>query len=157
MKRFFAAVVFVVLAFAATGVISAQSDPRIGTWKLDVVKSKFDAAASRKSETRTYESSGGKVMAHVESIGSDGSKQVIGFNGTPDGKDYPYTGEPNGADTISVKRAGSGFNSESKKGGKMLYTTKSAFSNDGKVMTLTTKGTNASGQSINSVRVYDKQ
>lgn len=157
MKRFFTVISVVVLALAATGVMSAQSDPRIGTWKLDVAKSKFDTAAFRKSETRTYQSSGGKVMAHVESMSSDGSKQVVEFEGTPDGKDHPYTGQPNGAETISVKGAGTGFSSESKKGSKLLYTTKSSFSSDAKVMTLTTKGKNANGQSVNSVRVYDKQ
>jgi hypothetical protein len=97
-------------------------------------------------------------MALVVTVSSNGSKQTASFNSTPDGKDYPYTGDPiGGADTVSVKHNGNGFTSESKKGGKLLFTTTSTFSADGSVMTLTTKGMNASGQSLNSVRVYEKQ
>ena len=64
---------------------------------------------------------------------------------------------PGGAETVSVTRAGNTFTSESKKAGKLLYTTTITFSADGKVMTLTTKGTDADGKSIDAVRVYDKQ
>jgi hypothetical protein len=49
-----------------------------------------------------------------------------------------------------------GFYIESKKDGKLLFTTTDTFSADGKVLTLTTKGVNAKGQSVNSVRVYEK-
>jgi hypothetical protein len=147
-----------VLVLAATGVALGQSDPRIGTWKLNVAKSKFDPAASRKSETRTYQMSDGAVMVHAETILSDGSKQEVSFNGTPDGKDHPYNATPAFyADTVSVRREGNGFIGESKKDGKLLFTTTDSFSADGKIMTLTTKGVNAKGQSVNSVRVYEKQ
>jgi hypothetical protein len=158
MKRLFIAVSVFVLTLAAAGVISAQSDARIGTWKLNVAKSKQSANPPRQSETRTYESSGNNITAHSEVVNGDGSKQVYGFDGTPDGKDHPYTGQqPGGAETLSVERAGNTFAAESKKDGKVLFTTKVTFSKDGKVMTLTTKGTDASGHSANSVLVYDKQ
>lgn len=147
-----------VFVLAVTGLASGQSDPRIGTWKLNVAKSKFDSAASRKNETRTYQMSAGAVMVHAEVILSDGSKQEVSFDGTPDGKDHPYNATPAFyADTVSVRREGNGFVGESKKDGKLLFTTTDTFSADGKVMTLTTKGVNAKGQSVNSVRVYEKQ
>ena len=157
MKRFFTMVAVCILIFTTASLVLAQSDPRVGTWKLNTAKSKSDAPP-RKSETRTYQSSGDSIMMHAEVMNNDGSKQVYGYTGKLDGKDYPYTGQqPGGAETLSVKRVGNIFNPESKKGGKVLFTTKSTFSNDGKVMTLTTKGTDAKGQSANSVRVYDKQ
>ena len=150
-----------ILALVVSSAISAQSsqsDTRIGTWKLNVAKSKFDSAASRKSETRTYQMSDGAVMVHAETILSDGSKQEVSFNGTPDGKDHPYNATPAFyADTVSVRREGNGFIGESKKDGKLLFTTTDSFSADGKIMTLTTKGVNAKGQPVNSVRVYEKQ
>lgn len=146
------------LVLAATGLASGQSDPRIGTWKLNVAKSKFAPAASRKSETRTYQMSDGAVMVHVETILSDGSKQELSFDGTPNGQDHPYNSTPAYfADTVSVRRDGNGFIGESKKDGKLLFTTTDSFSADGKVLTLTTKGMNAKGQPVNSVRVYEKQ
>jgi hypothetical protein len=158
VKRLLIGVSILVLTLVAAGVMSAQSDPRIGTWKLNVAKSKFDAAATRKSEARTYESSGDTITMHAEVVNGDGSKQVYGVTEKTDGKDYPYTGQiPGGAETVSIKGGGNSFTSESKKGGKVLYTTRETFSKDGKVMTFTVKGSDANGQSINSVRVYDKQ
>ena len=146
------------LVLTVAGLAWGQSDPRIGTWKLNVAKSKFDPAASRKSETRTYQMANGAVMVNLEVTLSDGSKQQVSFDATPDGKDHPYNATPAFyADTVSVKREGNGFVGESKKDGKLLFTTTDAFSADGKVMTLTTKGVNAKGQSVNSVRVYEKQ
>jgi len=156
MKRLLIGVSVFVLTLAAAGVISAQSDPRIGTWKLNVAKSK--GTNTPQSETRTYESSGDNITLHTEVLNNDGSKQVYGYTGKPDGKDYPWTGQPpGGAEAISVKGVGNTFAAESKKGGKSLFTTKVTFSKDGKVMTQTNKGTDANGQSMNSVRVYDKQ
>jgi len=95
-------------------------------------------------------------MVHVEATLGDDSKLEVSFDATPDGKDHPYKATPAFyADSISVKREGNAFVSESKKDGKLLFTTSDAFSADGKVMTLTTKGMNAKGQSVNSVRVYE--
>ena len=39
----------------------------------------------------------------------------------------------------------------------MLYTTHSKVSNDGKTLTISAKGTNAAGQAVDGVTVYDKQ
>ncbi len=158
MTRLLRSLSVFVLVLTVTGLASGQSDSRIGSWKLNVAKSKFDPAASRKNETRTYQMSNGAVMVHVEVTLSDDSKQEVSFDATPDGKDHPYHATPAFyADTLSVRREGKGFVAESKKDGKLLFTTTDTFSADGKVMTLTSKGVNAKGQSVNSVRVYEKQ
>jgi hypothetical protein len=39
----------------------------------------------------------------------------------------------------------------------VLTTNKNVVSKDGKVLTITAKGTNASGQPVSSIIVYDKQ
>ncbi|HVM75383.1 MAG TPA: hypothetical protein VMT75_07040 [Candidatus Saccharimonadales bacterium] len=157
MKRLIMVLSVSVLALIVSSAISAQSqsDPRIGTWKLNPAKSKDN---TRKSDTRTYTQSGDSVTLHIEIVNSDGSTQAYGYTGKADGKDYPWTGQaPGGAETVSIRRAGNIFTAEGKKGGKVLFTTKTTFSADGKVMTLTTKGTDAEGKSIDAVRVYDKQ
>ena len=158
MKRFLTVLSVAILALVVSSVISAQSsqsDPRIGTWKLNVAKSKDN---TRKSDTRTYTQAGDGITVHIEIVNSDGSTQVYGYTGKSDGKDYPWTGQvPGGAETNSVKRVGNAFTSESKKGGKLLFTTRTTFSADGKVMTLTIEGTGADRKSLNAVRVYDKQ
>jgi len=44
-----------------------------------------------------------------------------------------------------------------KKAGRVVITGTRAISQDGTVMTITTKGTNAKGQTIYDVMVFDKQ
>jgi len=158
MKRLLTVLSVCVLALIVSSAVSAQSsqsDPRIGTWKLNVAKSKD---STRKSDIRTYTQSGDSVTVNIEIVNSDGSKQTYGYTGKADGKDYPWTGQvPGGAETVSIKRVGNTFVAEGKKGGKVLFTTKITFSDEGKVMTLTTKGQGADGKPIDAVRVYDKQ
>jgi len=158
MKKFFALVSVLALACVVGRPVSSQSsqsDPRIGTWKLNTAKSQ---GSTRKSETRTYTQSGDSVTLHAEIVNGDGSTQVYGLTGKSDGKDYSWTGQqPAGADTSSSKRVGNTFTSSNKKAGKLLFTSTTTFSADRSVMTITTKGVDANGQSINSVRVYDKQ
>jgi len=158
MRRLLTVLSITTLALVVSTALSAQSsqnDPHIGTWKLNVAKSKGYA---RKSETRTYAQSGDSLTAHVEMVNSDGSTQIYGYTAKLDGKDYPFTGQvPSGAETISVKRIGNNFTAESKKGGKLLFTTRTTFSDEDKVMTLTNTGTGGDGKPFVTVRVYDKQ
>ncbi len=159
MKRVLTVVCVIGLALAVSGVVLAESDAHMGTWKLNVAKSKFDPGPPNKSETRTYESTGDGYKFHGEGVKADGSTQTYSFTVKYDGKDYPVTGqEPAGADTLNIKLIDSNhINSTSKKNGKVLYTSSVLVSKDGKVMTLTSKGKNANGQSFNNVLVYDKQ
>jgi hypothetical protein len=158
VKRLLAVLSVAVLALLVASAVSAQSsqrDPRIGTWTLNVAKSK---GVSAKSGTRTYTQSGDNVTAHVEMVSSDGSKRVYEVTDKKDGKDHPWAGQaPGGADTVSVRRVGNTLKAEDKKGGKVIFKTTITFSSDGKVMTMTTKGVDANGKPFNSVGVYDKQ
>lgn len=93
MKRLLAALGLLVLVSIIPNALSAQSsqtDPRIGTWKLNVAKSK---GTTRQSETRTYTQSGHNITAHVEAVNADGSKQVYEATGKTDGKDIPWSGQ----------------------------------------------------------------
>jgi hypothetical protein len=44
-----------------------------------------------------------------------------------------------------------------KKGGAAVQTLRRVVSKDGKTMTVTTKGTNAQGQAVNNVAMFEKQ
>jgi hypothetical protein len=158
MKKLFTVVSVVVLALAASGVVLAETDAHMGTWKLNIAKSKFAPGQTMKSETRTYESTGDGYKFSGERVDADGSTHPEAFTVKYDGKDYPITGDPTGADTLNVKLIDANhIDATTKKGGKVLYTTTVAVSKDGKVMTITTKGKNANGQSMNNALVYDKQ
>ena len=158
MKRFFTIFSVVVLVLAAAGLVFAQTDAHMGTWKLNVAKSKFDPGPPAKSETRTYESTGDGYKFSGERVAADGSTHPEGFTVKYGGKDSPITGDAAGSDTVNVKLIDANhIDSTSKKDGKALYTSKVVVSKDGKVMTITSKGTNANGQQFNNVAVYDKQ
>jgi hypothetical protein len=92
-------------------------------------------------------------------VRSGRTKREVSFDATPDGKDHPYLYKqsPVLRRHSPVRRNGSHFIGQSKKDGKLLFPTTDSFSADGKTMTMTSKGTNANGESVNSVRVYEKQ
>lgn len=161
MKRILTVLAAVSLVPAAPATTRAQTqrDAHIGTWKLNVAKSKFNPGPGYKSETRTYTPAGDGYKFEGERVNPDGSTQKYGFTVKYDNKDYPVTGkDPGGADTIAVKLVDAhNIESTSKKGREVLYTSKVEVSQDGKVMTITTKGKNQDGEPFDNVQVYDRQ
>ena len=105
----------------------------------------------------TFEPAGEGVKVTVKSVGGDGVPVEVTYTASYDGKEYPVTGSPD-YDAVSMKRV-SDYQRETVRtmGGKIVQTTKGASSKDGMVLTVTTKGTNAEGQTVNNVAVDDKQ
>ena len=160
MKRFSVFASVAVLAVLLPGLLPAQSDPEVGTWKLNLAKSTYSGTPAPKSVTTTIEAQGAGFKVGNDGVAADGSHITYGFTAAYDGKDVPITGAgaPNGADTISLKRTGpSTHDATLKKAGKVVLTAHAVISKDGKTRTLTSKGTNASGQPTSTKAVYDKQ
>jgi hypothetical protein len=159
MKRLLQFVAIAVLAFAGSSVLQAQTNPLVGTWKLNVTKSKFDPGPAPKSLTRTIVAQGDGVKYTFEGVAADGKPIAYGFTATFDGKDNAVTGSaPSGADAISAKRIDSHhYVATQKKGDKVVATSKVEVSKDGKVTTVDATGTTASGAKSHDVQVYDKQ
>ena len=149
-----------VLAMLAVSVgLWAQQDPAIGTWKLNLAKSKYSPAnLAPKSGTTKIEPFGKNgVKLTADGVNSQGNPTHIEYSAEADGKDYPEKGSPD-ADAVSLKRIDANtVEVTSKKGGKVMTTARWVFSDNGKTRTNTTKGTNAQGQAINNVAVYEKQ
>lgn len=133
------------------------TDPIIGTWVLNVAKSKFSPGPAPKSESRTYVVAGQEIKATSTGVGADGKPTAGEWIIVNDGRDTPLTGNPD-ADVLSLKRTDA-FSTEFtlKKAGKVVITGTRTISRDGKVMTITNKGTNAKGQTINDVLVFEKR
>jgi hypothetical protein len=159
MKRVSQFVAIALLAVVGCSPLYAQSNPLVGTWKLNVTKSKFDPGPAPKSMTRTVEAQGDGVKYTFDGVSADGKPVAYGFAVTFDGKDNPIMGSmPSGADTISAKRIDSNkFEATLKKGGKVIGTSKVTVSKDGNVTTVDSNGTNAAGVKTHDVQVYDKQ
>ena len=147
----------VVLGADIVGLSAQASDPRIGTWKLNVTKSKFSPGPPPKALTVKVEPSGQGEKVTTEGVNAEGGNTATQYTASFDGKDYPLTGSPN-ADTVSLKRIDARTTVRTdKKGGKVALTLTRAVSQDGKTMTVTVKGTDAQGQAVNSVLVFEKQ
>jgi len=159
MKRVLRFVVIALLAVVGSYTLRAQNNPLVGTWKLDVTKSKYDPGPAPKSLTRTVEAQGDGVKYTFDGVAADGKPISYGFSVQFDGKDNPISGSmPAGADTIAAKRTDSNhLVATLKKGGKVIGTSKVTVSDDGKVTTVDSTGTTATGAKMHEVQVYDKQ
>jgi hypothetical protein len=162
-SRWFATALAIVLGlgivlFVQSVNLSAQaSDPRIGTWKMNAAKSQFNPGPPPQSLIVKVEPAGQGEKVTADIGNADGTRTTTVYTANFDGKEYPLTGSPT-ADTVSLKRIDSRTTDRTdKKGGKVVTTLKRVVSQDGKTMTVTTKGTTADGQPANNVIVFEKQ
>jgi hypothetical protein len=162
MKRSVSLVVFAsivaVLAMLGGRSMSAQTpDPLLGTWKMDIAKSKFNPGPAAKSSTAIFAAAGSGLKATIDTVPGTGDKTAWGYTAQYDGKDAKVTGTNPDADTIVMKRVSSHVTeSVYKKGGKVTLTNSRTVSADGKTLTVTQTGTNAKGEKVNNVLVYTK-
>jgi hypothetical protein len=142
----------------ALGVMSRAADINIGTWKLNVAKSKFSPGPAYKSQTLTVEAWGEDGVKYVaEGVDGTGKPMHWEFQAKYDGKDYPFKGNPD-ADSIAYKRIDAfTVEASTKLKGKPTTSTRVVVSKDGKTRTLTQTGKNAQGQDVNNVLVFEKQ
>lgn len=163
MKLMASGLIALALLTINSGLLAAQSDPFVGTWKLNLSKSKYNnPAQAPKSLTRFTEAIENGVKVRNEMVAADGSTVVYGWTLTYDGTDSPITGAGgmpgNGADTIATKRINSHTTeATNKKAGKVVNTARSVVSKDGKVMTITLKGTDINGKPRIIINVFEKQ
>jgi hypothetical protein len=149
--------IVVLLCCFAVSVAAASTDPQVGTWKLNLAKSKYSPGPAPKEVMMKIEAKGAGF--HLMQAGYDaaGKPIKIDFTVNYDGKDTQVKGVSN-TDTIAVKRVDANTSvSTLKKGGKVVMTVTSVVSKDGKTRTSTFKGTDANGKPVNNVTVYDRQ
>lgn len=145
------------LAALVASTILWAADPALGTWKLNVAKSKFSPGPPPKSGTIVYEAVGDAIKRSGETVDAKGVATNMQYTASFDGKDYPVTGSPL-FDAIATKRVDDHTAEATlKRGGKVVGSGRRVVSKDGKSMTITVKATNAEGQQVNNVSVYEKQ
>jgi hypothetical protein len=153
------AVVAVGLVVVLGGKALAQSsNTELGTWKLNVAKSKFSPGTAVKSGTIKVEAAGAGIKLIVDTAGADGTMRHYEYTVNYDGKDSPVVGNsPYGDMTARTRVNATTTKSVNKKGGKITTTQTTVVSSDGKTRTVTTKGTNVLGQTTDNVTLWDKQ
>jgi hypothetical protein len=153
MARSFASVIALCAALGSTGMAQGP-DPRIGTWKLDVAKSKYSPGPAPKSGTVTFSAAGQGVKAAIEFIGPDGAKANWGYTANVDGKPYPVTGNADGDMVVARRVNANTVETTYTLKGKQTTVNTGVVSADGKTFTVTTKGTNAQGQKVENIQVF---
>jgi|WetSurMetagenome_2_1015567.scaffolds.fasta_scaffold100404_2 hypothetical protein len=144
----------IMLFLAVFGLVASlwAADPFVGTWKMNVAKS--NANPTPKSQTLKIAAQDGGFKWAFDTIEADGKATGGVWSGKYDGKDYSLT-ENTDFDTVATKKINANtLDSVMKKGGKVVGAGREVVSKDGKTLTLTSKLTNAQGQSVS---VYDKQ
>ena len=133
-------------------------DPNIGTWKLNLAKSKYDPPSSTpKGGTMNFTTQDNGVKCISEGVEADGKPYYAGFAAKYDGKDYPYTGSSS-VDTISYTRVDANtLDWVVKKSGKVVGTGRTVVSKDGKTRTVTAKEKDDKGRDTSRTSVFEKQ
>lgn len=144
--------------FAASAGLAAADDPMLGSWKLNIAKSKFGSGPAIKEETNQVEPFGGNgIKLTAQIIRADGTKVTESYAGTFDGKEFSVGGDPN-VDAAYLRRIDANtMERVNKKAGKPTTTMKYVVSNDGKTKTVTISGATAKGEQVNIVLVFEKQ
>jgi hypothetical protein len=152
-----AAIVVTSLVALRPELLLAQGDPFVGTWVLNVAKSKYVPGPAPKDQTILYEAAGQGVKISSKGTDGTGKPAMTAYTANYDGKDYPVTGNPDW-DAISLKRVNPNtVEFTRKRGGKVVQTGTNVVSTDGKTRTVTTTGIDAQGQKISVVAVYEKK
>ena len=150
--------VLVVSAIATVAAFCA--DNSIGTWKVNMDKSKYTPAPwPVKHLTAVREVAPGGVKVTTTGEQTDGTaingSYTAKFDGSPatvEGQGIPY-------DSISVKQVNANTFTYAAKNSKTKYRAsgRTVISNGGKTMTTRARGTNADGKPMTLLLVYDKQ
>jgi hypothetical protein len=136
---------------------SEQQDLVLGTWTLNVAKSKYVPGSPPKSQTRIYDMQGDRVKTTVVTVDSTGSSTQVEYVAKYDSVEYPISGSSQ-ADAISLTRIDP-YTAEATltHAGKIIGTARRVISRDGGTMTITFQSGPPNNPSINNVAVYERR
>lgn len=149
----------IVLSLALLGLTGSllAADASLGTWKMNMSKSKFSPGPAPKSVTATYSEDGGWIVVKTEGMDSDGKAISRTGRYKRDGNDYPYEG-PNGKGMINLKQTDDRhIMAVTKLEAGGTITSRTVISKDGKTRTQTSTGTNSKGEKVDTVTVFERQ
>jgi hypothetical protein len=145
---------------------SETADPFVGTWALNLAKSTYENQPTPKSGMRTYDyERDGLTLVTAHTVTATGQTTFVHYLFTLDGKEYQEMSRGAGGrggsappTYVSAKKISDrAINVEFKSGGKVTISHEWTVSEDGKTFTAKRTASNAQGQRVYSVQVYDKQ
>jgi hypothetical protein len=140
-----------------SGSLALAGDNWVGTWKLNLAKSKYSPGPAPKAQTLKFEAMPEGIKLSSEVVNAEGQATKGGYTSRFDGKEVAMAGNAN-ADTAAPRKINdNSYENPWKKAGKATITTKGVVSADGKTLTITQTGTDAQGRPVSSTAVYEKQ
>jgi hypothetical protein len=150
-------IALVLAGLASVGVPAQTPDPFVGTWKLNVAKSK----TTFQSGTTVVESTKDGIKTTADMVRGDGTADHFTWTAKYDGRDNPVIGASpygSGAHSIALTRIDSHTATiVTKLDGKVTITQTLVVSVDGKTRTIHTTGTDDKGQPVSTTAIYEKQ
>jgi hypothetical protein len=141
------------LLLAATTALAA--DPFLGTWKLNLAKSRFLSDESMKELTITWAANGDRLRVSGSGASAEGRPVRYSYDPIYDGKDYPPTGAWNW-DSVSNNQVDENTREDRyKKNGKVIRVERRTVSPDGKTLTYTIDADTQKG-SAKGVLVFER-
>ena len=129
----------------------------LGTWQLNVARSRFTPGPGWRSQIRIYRATPDGVAVTWTGLDAHGGKMRVSYAYAYDGRDYPMLGSAS-YDTLNAVRTDERtVRSEEKRDGKIAGIAVRTISPDGKVLTITDQGTNRKGQKFSQLLVFDRQ
>ena len=158
MKARIIALVAAILIVSAG--LTADDNPLIGKWKINLAKTKYNAGNPPKNQVITYDMVGDALRLTAEIDNAQGH-QTNSYTAKYDGKDYPFTSTARDAvqgQTVRLKRIDANTTQRTTYyKGKQIGTVTEVVSKDGKTLTRTQKGVNPQGQPIDNIQLLDRQ
>ena len=146
---------YALTVFGFAGILLA-ADPFEGTWKLNAAKSKFTQGALPKEETIVIAQQGDQLQVTITGTDSSGSPISVKYTAPAAGGPGKIMAGP--WDGVATKRMDANNRvTMYMKGGKNVRTSQGTASQDGKTMTVTTKGVDTQGNPVAGTLVFDNQ
>jgi hypothetical protein len=148
---------FIALLITGCAALGAAHDA-IGTWKLDLAKSKYSGGMLKpKAMTVTYTPEGTGWRYEATGLRGDGQPAKASFVYVTDGAEIKTTGFPYW-DALILKNAGDDVSTGTlMRGGKAVGSVKRSFSDEGKTMTISGDVELPDGKKARYTSVYRKQ
>ncbi len=132
------------------------ADPFAGTWNLNAAKSTFVPAPGPANQVVKVSGTDQARTIGVDVTPTAGNAYHWEVSGAANA-DLPVKGDNPNADTYRFRRLNpTTIEASYRKGGRPTLTQTAVVSADGNTMTITGKGTNFAGLTVNTVAVYDK-
>ena len=151
----FAAVVLLLPGFHVRAADSP--DPILGTWKLNLYRSKYIPGPAPRSQTRIYRQTPAGIFCTIDTVDAQGRTQApIEFEEKYDGKEHPITGSTVG-DALVLTRVNDYLSEATMKhAGIVTAVTRRIITDNGKTLMLIYRET-SSEHPVDNVIVYDRQ